>query len=70
MTGNFSLAEDLTQEAFLQVFRKVQSFRGGSAFSSWSYRLVFNLVLNEAAYQALERNTARGVSEQGVRGLS
>jgi RNA polymerase sigma-70 factor, ECF subfamily len=45
MTRNFSLAEDLTQEAFLQVFRKVQSFRGESAFSSWLYRLVFNLVL-------------------------
>jgi len=45
MTGNFSLAEDLTQEAFLQVFRKIQSFRGESAFSSWLYRLAFNLVL-------------------------
>src|SRR5580704_13759679 len=45
MTRNRSLAEDLTQEAFLQVFRKIQSFRGESAFSSWLYRLVFNLVL-------------------------
>jgi RNA polymerase sigma-70 factor, ECF subfamily len=45
MTRNPSLAEDLTQEAFLHVFRKIQSFRGQSAFSSWLYRVVFNVVL-------------------------
>lgn len=32
-------AEDLTQEALLQVFRKIHTFRGESAFSSWLYRL-------------------------------
>lgn len=38
-------AEDLTQEAFLQLFRKLNTFRGESAFSTWLHRLTVNLVL-------------------------
>jgi RNA polymerase sigma-70 factor (ECF subfamily) len=38
-------AEDLTQEAFMQLFRKIHTFRGESAFSSWLHRLTANLVL-------------------------
>jgi RNA polymerase sigma-70 factor (ECF subfamily) len=38
-------AEDLTQEAFLQLFRKIHTFRGESAFASWLYRLTANVVL-------------------------
>lgn len=45
MTGNASDAEDLTQEAFLQVFRKIGTFRGEAAFSTWMHRLAVNLVL-------------------------
>lgn len=43
--GNMGLAEELMQEAFLQVHRKIQGFRGDSAFSTWLHRLSFNVVL-------------------------
>jgi len=45
MTKDVAEAEDLTQEAFLQVFRTVGSFRGDAAFSTWLYRVAVNTVL-------------------------
>ena len=45
MTGNTAEAEDLTQEAFLQLYRKIATFRGESAFSTWLHRLAVNVVL-------------------------
>jgi len=45
MTNNTAEAEDLTQDAFLQVFRKLQTFRGDSALSTWLYRIAVNTVL-------------------------
>ena len=45
MTGDTAEAEDLSQEAFLQLYRKISTFRGESAFSTWLHRLVVNVVL-------------------------
>ena len=45
MTNNIAQAEDLTQDAFLQVFRKLSTFRGDSALSTWLYRIAVNTVL-------------------------
>jgi RNA polymerase sigma-70 factor, ECF subfamily len=45
MLSNVAEAEDLTQEAFLQLYRKIGTFRGDSAFSTWLHRLAVNVVL-------------------------
>jgi len=53
MTGNPTTAEDLTQEAFLQLFRKIATFRGESAFSTWLHRLSVNVVLMQLRKKGL-----------------
>lgn len=45
MLGTAMEAEDLTQEVFLQVFRKIHTFRADSRLSTWLHRLTVNIVL-------------------------
>lgn len=45
MTGNVTEAEELTQEVFVQLLRKIDSFRGDSEFTTWLYRITVNQVL-------------------------
>ena len=45
MTRNASEAEDLTQDVFVQLFRKLKTFRGESSFSTWLHRITVNAVL-------------------------
>ena len=54
ITGNRQDAEEVVQDAFWAVVRKIDSFRGESAFGSWLYRIVAN-----AAYQKLRRRRNR-----------
>lgn len=53
MVGNIAEAEDLTQEAFLQLHRKISTFRGDSAFSTWLHRLAINVVLMQLRKKGL-----------------
>jgi RNA polymerase sigma-70 factor (ECF subfamily) len=45
MLGNSTEAEDLTQDVFVQLYRKIGSFRGESAFTTWLHRMTVNQVL-------------------------
>jgi RNA polymerase sigma-70 factor, ECF subfamily len=54
ITGNGQDAEEVVQDAFLTVVRKIDTFRGESAFGSWLYRIVAN-----AAYQKLRGRQGR-----------
>jgi RNA polymerase sigma-70 factor (ECF subfamily) len=54
MVGSVAEAEDLTQEAFLQFHRKIESFRGESALSTWLHRLAINVVLMHLRRKSLQ----------------
>jgi RNA polymerase sigma-70 factor, ECF subfamily len=45
MTSNHAEAEDFMQETFMQLHRKIGTFRGESAFSTWLHRLSVNIIL-------------------------
>jgi RNA polymerase sigma-70 factor (ECF subfamily) len=62
MTQNAAEAEDLAQEAFIQLFRKIGSFRGDSAFTTWLHRLTVNQCLMHFRKRSvkLERTTEEG----------
>jgi len=58
-------AEDLTQEVFLLLFRKIHTFRGESAFSSWLHRLVINVVLMRLRKKSPQVVSIEGTPDSG-----
>jgi RNA polymerase sigma-70 factor, ECF subfamily len=51
LMGNYDEALDLTQEVFLNCFRKIGNFKGDSALSTWLYRIAVNTAKNRWKYQ-------------------
>jgi RNA polymerase sigma factor (sigma-70 family) len=58
--GDLARADDLAQEAFLRAYRGIGSFRGGARFSSWIYRIAYNVFLSDAG----RAGPAPGASER------
>jgi RNA polymerase sigma factor (sigma-70 family) len=46
MTSNHEDANDLAQEAFIKAFHALKSFKGGSSFYTWIYRIAVNKTIN------------------------
>jgi RNA polymerase sigma-70 factor (ECF subfamily) len=46
MTSNHEDANDLTQESFIKAFQALKSFKGGSSFYTWIYRIAVNKTIN------------------------
>jgi RNA polymerase sigma-70 factor, ECF subfamily len=72
LVQNSSEAEDLTQEAFLRVFRKIGTFRGASTFSTWLHRLTLNVALMHLRKKhlhsvSLDEETMRVQKTRGLR---
>jgi RNA polymerase sigma-70 factor (ECF subfamily) len=63
MTGNAADADDLLQEIFLQVFRRLDSFRGESALGTWMYRLAVNCCLDHVRSKAGQQQKATAFIE-------
>jgi len=62
MTRNPQDAQDLAQEAFVQAYRSLGTFRGESRFSTWLYRITMNLCLNHL--KAVSRHDGSEVDGQ------
>lgn len=73
MLQNASEAEDLTQDVFIQLYRKIGSFRGDSAFTTWLHRMTVNQVLMHFRKRTVkfEKTTEEGdTPEQIVSGTA
>ena len=64
MARNTSQAEELTQEVFLQLFRKIHTFRGESAFSTWLHRVSANVVLMRLRKKAVMEAPLEDANEE------
>lgn len=63
MTGNVAEAEDCAQDAFIQAWKKLERFRGDSAFSTWLHRIAVNSVLGRMRKSKREQDRIHAAGE-------
>ena len=74
MTSNHEDANDLAQDTFVKAFRSIKSFKGGSSFYTWLYRIAVNKTINflkqrnRRTHMSFGQNTASGGGLDGVAG--
>ncbi|HET6889920.1 MAG TPA: RNA polymerase sigma factor [Pyrinomonadaceae bacterium] len=70
MTRNVSQAEDLAQDVFIQLFRRINTFRGEASFATWLHRLTVNQVLMHFRKPAVktEQTTEDGTTPLRIAG--
>jgi RNA polymerase sigma-70 factor, ECF subfamily len=66
MTNNTVQAEDLTRDAFLQVFRKLSTFKGNSPLSTWFFRSAINTILMHFRKEVQKQISPDTPSSHGV----
>jgi RNA polymerase sigma-70 factor (ECF subfamily) len=64
--GSAEDARDAVQDAFVQAFVKLESFRGSAAFYTWLYRIAFNLAMSHARRKRPTRSLDFGRTECGI----
>ena len=68
MLGNREEAEDLAQEVFITVFKRIETFRGESSLSTWIYRIASNHCINRRKYLSRRRHyDSRSIHDIGDR---
>lgn len=65
MVGDPTEAEDLTQDVFLHLFRKIGTFRGESAFSTWLHRMAVNIVLMRLRRKVIAKTSLDSITDPG-----
>ena len=58
LSGNYDEASDIAQEAFIRVYRSLDAFRGEANFSTWLYRIVTNVFLDERKKQKVRSHSS------------
>lgn len=66
ITGDVPLAEEVVQDTFLQVCRKIKSFQGNAAFKTWVYRIAVNTAKNRLRGKWLRKMSSWNVELESV----